>query len=89
MIQWKWFVYILDCKDKSYYTGLTWKPDSRWIQHLSGFGSKYTKKHKPKRIVYLEEYENLEQARLREKQIKGWTRKKKEKLINGEWGRWE
>jgi len=37
-------------------------------------------KHKPKKIVYLEEYDQLETARLREKQIKGWTRAKKEKL---------
>jgi len=86
---WKWYVYIIECKDKSYYTGLTWKTDLRWLQHLSGLGSKYTKKHKPKRIVYLEEYDNLEQARIREKQIKGWTREKKEKLIKGEWGKWE
>jgi len=86
---WKWYVYILVCKDDSYYTGITYKPDKRWIQHLSGFGAKYTLKHKPKELVYLEEYKNLEEARLREKQIKGWTRKKKEKLIEGEWGKWQ
>lgn len=85
---WKWFVYIIECVDKSYYTGMTWKPDTRWTQHLLGLGSKYTSQHKPERIVYLEEYEDLEQARLREKQIKGWTRVKKEKLIKGEWGKW-
>ena len=51
-------------------------------------GSLYTSKHKPQRVVYLEEYENLDEARRREKQIKGWTRKKKEKLIKGEWGKW-
>ena len=50
-------------------------------------GSLYTSKHKPQRVVYLEEYENLDEARRREKQIKGWTRKKKEKLIKGEWGK--
>jgi len=84
---WKWFVYILECDDGSYYTGITWKPDLRWTQHLSGLGSKYTAKHKPRRLAYLEEYENLEQARYRERQIKGWTRIKKEKLINGEWSK--
>ena len=88
MPKWKWYVYILKCQDKSYYTGLTWKADLRWIQHLSSFGSRYTSKHKPKKLVYLEEYDNLEQARKREKQIKGWTRIKKEKLIKGEWGKW-
>ena len=85
---WKWFVYIIECEDKSYYTGMTWKPDTRWTQHLSGLGSAYTSKHKPRQVAYLEEYENLEQARCREKQIKGWTRAKKEKLIRGEWGKW-
>lgn len=88
-MQWKWFVYILECVDRSYYTGMTWQADTRWTQHLSGLGSKYTEKHKPKRVAYLEEYDNLEEARLREKQIKGWTRQKKEKLINGEWSKWE
>ncbi|MFH1430824.1 MAG: GIY-YIG nuclease family protein [Candidatus Uhrbacteria bacterium] len=85
-MQWKWYVYILECDDGSYYTGMTWKPDLRWEQHLSGFGAKYTAKHKPKRLVYLEEFEVLEYARQREKQIQGWRREKKEKLISGEWG---
>ena len=67
---------------------MTWSPDNRWAQHLSGLGSKYTAKHKPEKVVYLEEYEILEQARLREKQIEGWTRGKKEKLISGEWFKW-
>lgn len=87
-MEWRWYVYIIECFDKSYYTGLTWKPDLRWIQHLSGLGSRYTSKHKPEKLVYLEEYDNLDQARRREKQIKGWTREKKEKLIKGEWEKW-
>ncbi|MBU1075193.1 GIY-YIG nuclease family protein [Patescibacteria group bacterium] len=85
MENWKWYVYIIKCEDNSYYTGLTWQIDNRWTQHLSSFGSKYTARHRPKELVYIEEYENLEEARLREKQIKGWTRQKKEKLIAGEW----
>jgi len=84
-MQWKWYVYIIECEDRTYYTGMTWKPDLRWTQHLSGLGSKYTSRHKPKELVYLEEYEDIEQARRREKQIQGWTRVKKEKLIKGEW----
>ncbi|KKS38700.1 MAG: hypothetical protein A3G49_00985 [Candidatus Sungbacteria bacterium RIFCSPLOWO2_12_FULL_41_11] len=87
-MQWKWYVYIIECEDNSYYTGMTWQPDTRWTQHLSGMGSFYTSKHKSQRMVYLEEYENIDEARRREKQIKGWTRKKKEKLIEGKWGKW-
>ena len=87
-MKWKWYVYIIECEDKSYYVGLTWQPDTRWTQHATGLGSKYTTRHKPKRAVYLEVFEDLEEARRREKQIKGWTRIKKEKLISGEWGKW-
>lgn len=86
--QWKWHVYIIECKDGTYYTGMTWRPDLRWTQHLSGLGSKYTAKHGVKKLVYLEEYEDIEQARRQEKQIKDWNQEKKKKLINGEWGKW-
>jgi len=85
---WKWYIYIIECEDKTYYTGLTWKPDLRWTQHLSGLGSKYTARYKPKKLVYLEEYDDFDQARKRERQIKDWSQKKKRKLINGEWGKW-
>jgi putative endonuclease len=51
-------------------------------------GSAYTAKHKPRAVVWMEEYNDLEQARRRERQIKGWKRSKKEKLIKGEWGKW-
>ena len=82
---WKWFVYMLECSDGSYYTGLTWRPDLRYDQHILGLGSKYTAKHGVKGIVYIEEHEDLEVARKREMQIKDWSRKKKEMLIKGEW----
>lgn len=82
---WKWFVYIIECKDGSFYTGMTWKPELRFDQRLSGLGGKYTAKHGVKQLVYLEEYETLDEARLREKQLQGWTREKKLKLISGEW----
>jgi len=88
MQQWKWYVYIIECIDGLYYTGLTWKPNTRWIQHISGLGSKFTSRHKPKAVVYLEEFYNLDEARLREKQIKDWSQKKKRNLINGKWGKW-
>ena len=84
---WKWFVYIIECRDGTFYTGLTWKPDLRWTQHLSGFGSKYTAKHRPKQLVYLEEHDDLEVARRRECQIKDWRQEKKRKLIIGEWNK--
>lgn len=83
--KWKWFVYIIECLDETYYTGMTWNPSTRFEQHLSKLGSRYTAKHGIKKLVYLEEHTELEITRRREIQIKGWNKKKKEKLINGEW----
>jgi putative endonuclease len=83
--QWTWFVYIIECEDNSNYVGRTWKPELRYDQHASGLGGKYTAKHGVKRLVCIEEHTSFETASLREKQIKGWTREKKEKLINGVW----
>lgn len=86
-MKWKWFVYIIECLDGSYYTGKTWKPELRYEQHLSGLGSKYTAGHGIKRLAYMEEHDSFESASLREKQIQGWTRKKKENLIKRVWGK--
>ncbi|MEX2028098.1 MAG: GIY-YIG nuclease family protein [Candidatus Curtissbacteria bacterium] len=83
--QWKWYVYIILCLDGTYYTGLTWKPELRLDQHLSGLGSRYTAKHGVKKVVYFEEHIDLDVARDRERQIKGWSQEKKLKLISGEW----
>ncbi|MGI5827469.1 MAG: GIY-YIG nuclease family protein [Patescibacteria group bacterium] len=85
MSDWKWFVYIIECLDRTFYTGCTWCISNRMEQHVSGQGSEYTRKHGFKKLVYFEEYTNLERARKRERQIKDWSRKKKMKLISGEW----
>ena len=83
---WKWYVYIVECKDGTYYTGLTWNIGQRWEQHLSGKGSRYTAEHGAKKLAYTEEHEDFEAARRREVQIKDWSQEKKRKLISGEWG---
>ena len=85
MSRWKWYVYIIECLDGTYYTGLTWKPEIRYDQHLSHFGSRYTKRHGVKKLVYFEEHDDLEVARIRENQIKDWSKIKKQKLIHGVW----
>lgn len=85
MPKWKWYVYIIECNDSTYYTGLTWNVSNRFEQHISKLGSEYTKEHGVKRIAYVEEHDNLEVARNRELQIKDWSRAKKLKLINGVW----
>lgn len=82
---WRWYVYIIECADDTFYTGMTWSPDIRAEQHKSGFGGKYTALHGFKQMVYVEEHDDLEVARKREIQIKDWNRSKKQKLISGEW----
>jgi len=87
MESWKWYVYIIECNNGTYYTGITYKVELRYDQHLSGLGGAYTARHGVKRLVYIEEHEDLMQARAREKQIKGWSQDKKRNLINGKWGK--
>ena len=87
MSEWKWYVYILECLDGTYYTGLTWRMDLRYDQHASGLGCTYTAKRGVKRITYVEEHTDFEVARKRERQIKGWSRLKKEKLTSSKWGK--
>ncbi len=76
------YLYILLCKNNSYYTGSTINLDLRLQQHFEGKGANYTKKHPPIKLVYYEEFERIEDAFYREKQIQGWRREKKEALIN-------
>lgn len=77
----KGFMYILLCADGSYYTGSTTNLDLRLQQHQAGEGANHTKKHLPVKLVYYEEYQRIDEAFFREKQIQGWSRKKKEALI--------
>jgi len=75
------FVYILLCTDGSYYTGSTIDLWRRLDQHQNGQGANHTKKRLPVEMVYYEEYERIDVAFKREKQIQGWSRAKKEALI--------
>lgn len=76
-------MYILKCSDDSYYTGSTIDLERRLKQHQTGEGANHTKKNLPVKLVYYEEYQRIDTAFYREKQIQGWSRKKKEALING------
>ncbi|MDY0391181.1 MAG: GIY-YIG nuclease family protein [Desulfobulbus oligotrophicus] len=78
------FMYILKCSDGSYYTGSTRNLEFRLIQHQSGNGANHTKKRLPVTLVYWEEYSRVDEAFYREKQVQGWSRKKKEALIVGD-----
>jgi len=78
----KGYVYILECSNGSYYTGSTIEIETRMTQHNNGQGSNHTKKRLPVILVYLEEFQRIDDAFYREKQIQGWSRAKKEALIN-------
>jgi putative endonuclease len=78
------FVYLLRCADQSLYVGHTSDLASREQTHNEGYGAAYTAKRRPVRIVYAEEYTSELDALRRERQIKGWTSRKKEALIAGD-----
>ncbi|MDR0872874.1 MAG: GIY-YIG nuclease family protein [Prevotellaceae bacterium] len=75
------YTYILKCADGSYYTGSINDLEYRLWQHQNGLGANHTRKHLPVKLVYFEEFQRIDDAYYREKQIQGWNRKKKEALI--------
>ena len=77
------YMYILQCSDGTYYVGSTNNLTRRFEEHNHGKGSEYTKRRLPVKLVYYEECFSIEEAFLREKQVQGWSRKKKEALIKG------
>ena len=79
-----WFVYILECRDGTLYTGITDDVPRRLKTHESGRGAKYTRGRGPFILRYQENCENHSQALRRELRIKALTRQEKIKLINTE-----
>ncbi len=77
----KGYLYILLCSDGSYYTGSTKSIEHRLWQHQTGKGAKYTRMRRPVELVFLEEFERVDVAFEKEKQVQGWSRKKKQALI--------
>ena len=76
------FCYILRCADGSYYVGSTHDLAARLSKHTEGSASQYTAARRPVSLVFSEALASTDEARARERQIKGWTRGKKEALIN-------
>ncbi|WP_087868570.1 GIY-YIG nuclease family protein [Bathymodiolus platifrons methanotrophic gill symbiont] len=72
------YMYILECSDGSYYAGSTQNIELRLAQHRSGQGAKHTRTRLPVKLVFLEEFSRIDEAYFREKQVQGWSRKKKE-----------
>lgn len=77
------YVYILKCSDKSYYTGVSSNLESRMFKHNIGFYPEcYTYGRRPLELVFYCEFTDINLAIETEKQIKKWSRAKKEALIN-------
>ena len=80
------YVYILKCSDSSYYTGVTSNLDKRLFQHNTAFYPNcYTALRRPIELVFFAEFTNISVAIETEKQIKKWSRIKKEALINDDY----
>lgn len=77
----KFYVYIVECIDKTYYTGYSNDVERRVEKHNSGKGAKYTKTRRPVKLIYKEECLDKSSAMKREYQIKQLNRKQKESLI--------
>lgn len=76
-----YFVYILECSDKTYYVGYTNNLEKRLNKHnQSKSGAHYTKIRRPVKLMYSEQFKTLSEARRREAEIKSWRRKQKERL---------
>ncbi len=78
------WTYILLCSDGSYYTGSTTNLDQRIADHNNGRYGGYTSSRLPVVLAWSQEFSDVRDAIALERQIKGWTRKKKEALIRGD-----
>jgi putative endonuclease len=76
-----YFVYLLECKDGSIYTGITTDVERRLSEHKKGKGGHFTRSKVAKRIIYTEKHPDRSSASKREAEIKSWSRGKKLKLV--------
>ena len=79
-----WFVYILRCADDALYIGVTNDLANRLVKHKEGSASHFTASRRPLHLAYFEVCRSKDEAFERERQLKGWTRAKKEALIAGD-----
>lgn len=79
------FLYMLRCSDGSFYVGQTDDMDRRLAEHQDGTFRGYTSERRPVELVWLDEFPTRDAALTRERQLKGWSRAKKEALVRGDW----
>ena len=76
-----YYVYIIECKDGSLYTGITTDVERRFQEHKNGTGGHYTRAKQAVKVVYSQKYPDRSSALKREAEIKSWSRRKKLELI--------
>ena len=79
------WVYLLGCRDGSYYVGSTRNLEARVWQHRNGLGAEYTRHRLPVELLWAHECERVDEAFALEKRIQGWSRAKREALIRGDY----
>ena len=80
-----YYVYIVQCSDKKLYIGITNNVERRLDEHNKGENkTSFTYKRRPVKLIFQQEYYDVNQAILFEKKIKKWSRKKKEALVKGD-----
>ncbi len=79
----KYYLYILLTVDNTLYCGIARDVEKRFMEHMSGKGAKYTRSHKPLKIVYTKEFESRSEAQKEEYRIKHLSKEEKLKLIKG------
>lgn len=81
------YLYTLKCQDDRYYVGSTrGSLEKRIAEHNAGTYGGYTKKRRPVELIFAEEFQKITDAIARERQLKGWSRAKKEALSRGDFG---
>ena len=81
-----YFVYVVECADTSYYTGITNDLERRLFEHNNGTNVRcYTYQRRPIVLKYYNQFTDVYRAIAFEKQLKGWGRKKKEALFKEDW----
>lgn len=84
----RYYVYILKCADGSYYTGVTGNLEQRLRVHENGDNiGCYTYSRRPLTLVYYDYFHDVRKAIAFEKQVKGWSKRKKEALMQSDWDR--
>ncbi len=83
-----WFVYILKCRDGSFYVGMTDDPVRRIVAHNQGKGARYTRGRRPVSLVYWEKLSGRSEAQKREIEIKSFSKSKKQELVTGFLAAW-